>query len=198
MITRLVLIRHGITKWNKQKRYCGHKDIGISCEGKIQAKRLHNHLKAVGFDKIYASDSKRAIQTAKMIFKDAKINKIRELKEINFGVLEGLQYKEIIKKYNGIYKKWLKNPYKYRIPKAESMNAFKKRVCLAIKKITRINEGKAIAIVCHGGTIAIFISSILKNKNFWRHVPSAASTTTVEYKKGKPKIIQFNKTKHLS
>jgi broad specificity phosphatase PhoE len=192
MKTRLILIRHAITKWNKQRRYCGCRNIGISGEGRKQAKQLHGRLKNIKFDSIYVSDRKRAIQTAKIVFKGVEIKKIKQLREINFGVLEGLSYKEIVKKYNGIYKKWLKNPYKYNIPKAEPMNGFQKRVRLAIEKIIQANRGKTIAMVCHGGTIGVFISSILKSEGFWRYVPSAASITVIDYKEGEPKIKLFN------
>jgi len=195
--TRLVLIRHGLTRWNKSGRYCGWKDVALSKEGKAQAKRLRKLLKDARFDKIYSSDRKRALQTARIIFKKAKIVKAPLLKEINFGAIEGLRHKEILKKYPVVYRSWIKDPYKICLPSAESMNAFKKRVELGIKKIVRLNPGKELAIVCHGGVISILISSILKKRDFWKYVPKGASLTVVEYKNGLPKIKKFNETKHL-
>ena len=196
-MTRLVLIRHGVTEWNREKRYCGHKDIGLSSEGKSQVKLLFNRLNTVKFDKIYCSNRKRAMQTARMLFKEEKIIPHRNLQEINFGVLEGLQHEEIMEKYADIYKKWLKNSFKNRIPKAEPMNVFKERVENTLRNIIRSNSGKTIAVVCHGGVIGIFVNSILKNRNFWRCVPSPASITVVEYEKGKPILKKFNDTTHL-
>jgi len=185
MATRLVLIRHGITAWNKQGRYCGCKDIGISREGRLQAKRLAKKLEFDKFDKIYSSDRRRALQTARIIFKQAKIIKVSALKEIDFGVLDGLRHKEIMQKYALVYKKWLADPYKVCIPGQEPMRVFKKRVNKAIKDIVRVNSGKNLAIVCHGGVIAIFVSSILKSRNFWHYVPAPASMTVIEYKQGR-------------
>lgn len=77
------------------------------------------------------------------------------------------------------------------------MSLFKQRVKLGIEKIVRLNKGKELAIVCHGGVIGILVSSILKKKNFWRYVPKGASFTIVEYRRGKPKVKKFNETKHL-
>ncbi len=188
MVTRLVLIRHGITQWNREGRYCGCKDIGLSREGVLQAKRLAKKLEFDKFDKIYSSDKKRALQTARIIFNKAKITKVSGLREINFGALEGLRHKEIMKKYALVYKKWLDDPYQVCIPGQEPISVFKKRVNKAIKNIASVNSGKNLAIVCHGGVIAIFISSILKDKNFWRYVPAATSMTVIEYKNGKPRI----------
>ncbi len=196
-MTRLILIRHGVTRWNKERRYCGHKDIGLSNEGKSQIKLLSNRLNAVRFDKVYCSNRKRAMQTARMLFKQTKIIPDRGLREINFGVLEGLKHEEIMQKYAGTYKKWLKDSFKNNVPKAEPMKAFKKRVENVIWNIIRCNSGKTIAVVCHGGVIGIFVNGILKNRNFWRCVPSPASITMVEYEKENPRLKKFNDTTHL-
>ncbi len=196
-MTRLILIRHGITEWNSQKRYCGYKDIGLSNEGKFQVKLLSGRLNAVRFDKVYCSDRKRAMQTARILFKQTRIIPDQGLQEINFGVFEGLKHEEIMKKYADTYKKWLKDSFKCNIPQAEPMNVFKKRVENTIWNIIRSNPNKTVAVVCHGGVIGIFVKGILKNKNFWRCVPSPASVTMIEHGKGKPRIKKFNDTAHL-
>ncbi len=193
MTTKLVLIRHGITKWNKEGRYCGYKDVGLSSEGKAQVVKLRERLRLENhFDRIYCSDRKRALQTKAILFGRIDFARVKGLREINFGVLEGLKHDEIMEKYPEVYKEWLADPYKGRIPRAETMQVFKKRVGAAIKKIVLSNRGKTIAVVCHGGVIAIFVSSILKSRDFWSYVPSPASTTIVEYKNNKYKINKFN------
>lgn len=206
MATKLILIRHGITQWNKQGRYCGYKDVSLSRHGKEQVIKLRKSLrlgnhglpsdrqnhKNITFDRIYCSDRKRALQTKAILFGSSDFIKLKGLREINFGVFEGLRHDEIMAKYPKVYKEWLSSPYKGRIPHAESMQVFKKRVGGAMKKIHCFNRGKTIAIVCHGGVIGIFISSILKSRNFWGYVPSPASITIVEYKNNKYKIAKFN------
>jgi broad specificity phosphatase PhoE len=77
------------------------------------------------------------------------------------------------------------------------MRVFKKRVRNAIKKILQVNSGKTVAVVCHGGVIGMLVSSILKSKDFWKYVPSAASLTIVEYKDDKFRIKKFNDKRHL-
>lgn len=196
-MTRLILIRHGVTEWNIEKRYCGHNDIGLSNEGKSQVKLLFNRLKAVRFDKVYCSNRKRAMQTARMLFRHEKIIPTSNLREINFGVLEGLKHEEIVKKYAYAYKKWLRDSFKNNIPKAEPMAAFKERVENAIWDIMRSNCGKTIAVISHGGVIGIFVKALSKSRNFWRCVPSPASITVVEHEKGKSRLKKFNDTAHL-
>lgn len=196
-MTRLFLIRHGATEWNRERRYCGHKDIGLSNEGKSQVKLLFNRLSSLRFDKVYCSDRKRAIETARMLFKQARIIQDRGLREIDFGVLEGLKHEEIMERYSAEYRKWLRDSFKNNIPKAEPMNTFKKRVEDGLWNIIRSNPGMTIAVVCHGGVIGIFVNSISRNKNFWRCIPSPASITMIEYKKGNPKLKKFNDIAHL-
>ncbi len=196
-MTRLILIRHGITEWNKEKRYCGHKDVGLSNEGRSQVKLLSVRLNTAIIDKVYCSNRKRAMQTARMLFKRTRIIPRQGLREISFGVLEGLRHEEIMEKRISVYEKWLKDPFTNNIPRAEPMNGFKKRVESALSNIVRLNPGKTIAAVCHGGVIGIFVNGIAKNRNFWRCVPSSASVTIVEYENGKPILRKFNDIAHL-
>ncbi len=197
MTTKLVLIRHGITKWNKQGRYCGYKDINLSSQGRTQAAKLCKSLKKVSFDRIYCSDRKRALQTKAIVFGKAVFTKLKDLREIHFGVFEGLKYGQIMEKYAQIYEKWLKDPYRGKIPRAESMQLFKRRILKVMKEIVQLNRGKTVAVVCHGGVIGMFVSSILKSRNFWNYVPSAASVTITECKDNKFKIKKFNNKTHL-
>jgi len=198
MITRLILIRHGITKWNKDRRYCGYKDVNLSIQGRLQVVKLRKRFRGVDFDEVYCSDRKRALQTRAILFGRSEFSRLKGLREINFGVFEGLKHEEIMEKFPAVYKKWLADPYKARIPQAEHLRVFKKRVWQAIKKILQTNSGKTVAVVCHGGVIGILVSSILKNEDFWKYVPSAASLTIVEYKDDKFKIKKFNDKRHLN
>ena len=119
------------------------------------------------------------------------------MREMHFGILEGLTHDEILKKYPEVYSRWLKNPYSVTIPGGESMPGFKKRIIKALKKIIAGYKDKTVAVVCHGGAISVFITHILKTKDFWRNIPGSASLSIIEYKKKKPKIQLLNDTSHL-
>lgn len=198
MPTKLFLIRHGSTDWNKQRRYCGFVDIGINNNGRAQARRLKKRLKDQGVDKVYCSDRKRAVQTAGIIFRGQEIKEVKALREMHFGIFEGLTYREILKKYPDIYKKWIDNPFDTIIPKGESLNIFRKRVIKAFRDIIAKYLNQEIAIVCHGGTISVFINHIIKSRDFWKYIPDSASLSVLEAKNGKFKVKFFNDTRHLS
>jgi len=198
MATRLILVRHGETLWNTQKRYCGSTDIGLSAKGKKQARRLKEKLSGINVHKIYTSGKKRAIQTAKIIFQGAKINNMPDLNEMHFGIFEGLTYREIMKRYPKIYNAWLEKPLCVTIPKSESLSSFRKRVTRALKRIISVNKNKTIAVVCHGGPISVFVTVILKTNDFWKHIPHSASISIVEYRNGSLKIKALNDITHLN
>ncbi len=130
--------------------------------------------------------------------KKREIKKISNLRELNFGVFEGLTYKEIMQRHAEIYRKWLDDPFRTRIPGGEDLNARRKRVVKAFKKIISYNSGKTIAVISHGGVISIFINAILKSKEFWKFIPKLGSISIVEAKNGKLKVSLFNDTKHLN
>lgn len=197
MATKLILIRHGSTNWNVKQRYCGFVDISLNSKGKIQARRLRRRLENEAVHKVYSSDSKRAIQTAGIIFKGHDIEKIQDLREMHFGIFEGLTYRQIMKKFPGIYKKWIKNPFETVIPSGESLAILKKRVVRTFKKIILRHSNQTVAIVCHGGAISVFINHILKSKDFWAHIPQSASLTVLELRNNKFKINLLNDISHL-
>lgn len=199
MATKLYIIRHGSTEWNLKKRYCGFLDIALNNKGKTQAKRLQRRLKDETVDKVYSSDRRRAIQTAGIVFKGYDIEKVADLREMHFGIFEGLTYQEIMRKFPKTYKKWIANPFETIIPGGESLNILKKRVVIAFRKIISRHPNQTVAIVCHGGAISAFINHILKSKNFWKYIPHSASLTVLESSRNKKiKISLLNDTAHLS
>jgi len=197
MPTKLILIRHGETDFNRKKRYSGFKDVSLNLKGKRQVGKLHKRLKKEVVHKVYASDRSRAIQSARIVFKDRSIESLAGLREIHFGIFEGLTYKEIIKKYPVVYKKWLKDPFRVKIPGGESLVDFRKRVVGELKNIIAKNKNKTVAVVCHGGPISIFVNHILRSKDFWKYIPKSASLSIIEHKNGKSKIRSLNDIEHL-
>lgn len=197
MATRLLLIRHGQTAWNLEKRYCGFIDIDLNSKGINQAKCLSKRLTGEKIHKVYCSDRKRALQTAEIVLKARNPEKIPDLREIHFGVFEGLTYEEIMEKYSEIYMKWIKNPFSVVIPKGEDLHDFKARVITAFKDIIALNQDKTVAVFSHGGVISMFVNDILKTNDFWNQIPDSTSLTVVEYENGQAKITAFNDTSHL-
>lgn len=197
MATKLILIRHGQTDWNNKKRYCGFSDAGINYSGRKQMVRLKRKIVRIKIQRRYSSDLKRAVQSAEIIFKKNRVNKLAALREIRFGAFEGLSHRQLLRKYRVIYTKWLDSPYKTPIPNGENLKHFKNRVIRAISEIISKDKNKTIAIICHGGVISVFLNYILKSRGFWNWIPYSGSVTVIEFKNKIAVLKVFNDISHL-
>lgn len=180
MSVKLILIRHGQTSWNARKIYCGAKDIGLNANGKRQAALLNKQF-TVRVHEVYSSDKKRAVQTARIIFNKRKIKQLPGLREMNFGIFEGLNHRQILRKYPEIYSQWLKDPFSVIIPKGEGLYDFRDRVVKAMKKISKLHPKQTVAVVCHGGVIGIFLTYLRNKNNFWKLIPKSGTSTIIKY-----------------
>lgn len=189
---KFILIRHGSTRWNEEKKYCGITDTPLSKKGLAQARKLKKFFKDRSVDIVYSSDRKRAIQTARIIFGRRDLVVLPGLKEIHFGDFEGKTHKEILQENPVTYRKWLKDPFTVKIPGGESMRAFKKRVLETLKQISLKRSGSTVAIVCHGGVIGQLICHIKKSGRLWKNIPRSASMTIIKHGRRGFKIIKFN------
>ncbi|MBU1852990.1 MAG: histidine phosphatase family protein [Candidatus Omnitrophica bacterium] len=198
MPTRIVLIRHGETDYSLEKRYCGFKDVGLNNKGREQARGLYRRLRNMRVDRVYSSDSMRALHFAEIAFEGLHIETAPELREMNFGVFEGLTHEEIMGRYPEIYARWLSDPFCASIPEGDTLGDLEKRVRDALAKIISINKDKIAAVVTHAGPIKIIVGNILKTKDIWTIKPDLGSITTVEFKDNKGEIRLFNDTGHLN
>jgi 2,3-bisphosphoglycerate-dependent phosphoglycerate mutase len=106
IMTRLVLIRHGQSVWNKANLFTGWKDVDLSEQGVVEAVRAAQRLKAAGydFDVCYTSVLTRAIKTLHIVLEGLDrlwlpVHKNWRLNERHYGALQGLNKTETAKKY---------------------------------------------------------------------------------------------------
>lgn len=198
MPTKVIFIRHGHTTWNTKGRYCGLSDIELNTKGKRQARQLYRIMRKQMIDDVYSSDSRRALNFAEIVFKGSHIKRVTELREMDFGIFEGLTYDEIMTKYAKVYKRWLENPFAVVIPDGESLKHLKDRTNRALSKIVSRNKNKVIAIVTHAGPIKMVLSSILKTKDIWKLKPDLGSLNIVEFRNNRARIMLLNDTSYLN
>ena len=85
---RLYLVRHGQTEFNVRKLWTGQMDIPLTEEGRQQAAAIRPKLEKIPFDRVYASDLSRAMETQRIILPWAEPVVTPVLREINVGTLE--------------------------------------------------------------------------------------------------------------
>jgi alpha-ribazole phosphatase len=201
MTTTLILIRHGETPYNRDRRYQGHRDTLLTRKGKRQTKEITIRLKNEPLDAIYSSDLKRTRYTAKVVnrYHFLKINILPELREIDFGDWEGKTHDEIQREWKGLLAKWEKGPSKIKIPRGESIKDLAERVRSTIEKIIGNHPDQRIAIVTHGGPIRIILMDALGLglDDWWKTITSNGGISIIEYQSNKGKVLLQNDTSHL-
>lgn len=167
---KFLLIRHGETDGNQSKRYIGKTDEGLASEGKttvLNTKRIVDEWLAsnkITVTTVYSSPMKRAKQTAEMIFPDAELIEINDLREIDFGDFEYKNYDDL--KDDPRYQAYIDSNGEMRFPNGESKKEFQQRSCEAYEKIIKDNpDEKLIVIVAHGGTIMAIMDRFTTTNN---------------------------------
>lgn len=152
-------LRHGETDWNLEKRLQGHTDIPLNANGRRQAAAVVDVLRRQPIDRIVTSNLARAHETAMIINKVLRKPIIvdEDLKERNFGVMEGRTQEEV-RDFRQIMKMddlpLEENGYPCA-PQAETYADFKTRVTLAINRCLHDYAGENLLFVSHGGVYRV-------------------------------------------
>ncbi len=200
-MTKLYLIRHGQTDYSRDKKYCGSRDVPLNAEGMLQAEKLARRFSHVAVDAVYASDLRRAIQTAGICFKESRVIVWPSFREMDFGVLEGLGYEDAMKNFPAIYDAWIHTPLDVTLPQGESFGHFCERVDDGMKLLLAENKGKSIALITHGGPIRVILCHALGRgvKDFWSIKQDNAALNMIEYHEGRAaEVVSINDTEHLT
>ena len=163
--SRIILVRHGETDWNKEGRFQGQIDIPLNETGKNQAQKASNFLKSIDFNKAYSSSMSRPLETAKIILgkkSNLSILKIDELSEISHGLWEGKLEKEIKTTWPEMLNKWHQEPENVIMPEGESIEDVSKRSLNAWQNICKNqNKNDITLVVAHDAVNKTLICNIL-------------------------------------
>jgi alpha-ribazole phosphatase len=152
--TRLLLVRHGKTH-NPENRCYGWRDIPLSGEGRAAVADTANNWRDVHIDAVIASDFSRTVESA-VPFAEARgltVEAFPELREINFGDIEGLVFAEVERQFPETAAHWISNPETVRFPGGECFDDVCGRVNRWLDGWLSENQGKTALAVVHSGTI---------------------------------------------
>ena len=153
MPQKIIIVRHGETNYNIERRLQGWMDIPLNKEGLKQADKVAERLKEVLVTSIYTSDLKRANSTAKKISKKLGIKPSmrHELREDNLGVLEGWKWEvevDVVKE-----RLWKERDDTVISGDLHWRGHGGERVKKFLDEIEEKHPKGSIIIVSHGGTI---------------------------------------------
>jgi len=141
----LWLVRHGETVWNANGRLAGWSDVSLTPKGEQQAKSVRPLLKRHHFDSIWSSDLVRAVETARLAYGEPVQE--TQLREINFGDLEGCTWESI----DEAHRETLLKFDGFAAPGGESLEIFGERIR---GFVDRLGTGRHL-IFTHGGVIRL-------------------------------------------
>lgn len=153
---KVYLFRHGETEYTPEFRYLGVTDLPLSEAGrrKLQAVTwLNPHL-------VYTSPMLRTRQTADILFPHVEQCPVNGLEEMNFGVFEGRNYKEM--EHDAEYREWVDSGCEDRCPGGETREEFTERVSRAFAPLVDRaleEDQEELTLVAHGGTLMSILYS---------------------------------------
>ncbi|WP_055109089.1 histidine phosphatase family protein [Paenibacillus ihumii] len=171
----LWLVRHGRTRWNRERRYQGHSDPALldgEASGLDEPKR---ELEGVSFTSVYCSDLLRCRQTLARVRPDLLGEAVYDprLREMNFGQWEGQTYEML--KEDPHYRAWIDDPMSWTPPEGEAWAQFHQRVShvyeewlgLAERCCLAGSREQRILAVTHGGVISLVSMLQHSGAGFW-------------------------------
>lgn len=166
---KALLIRHGATEGNLEKRYIGRTDEALCPEGVLQAQALRDGGRLPRIDELFISPLTRCRETVAILFPSMQGEIRADLRECDFGVFEGKNAEEL--RGDAAYAAWLDTDCVEAPPGGEGRHAFQARCTRAFERaLGECGPDDTAAFVAHGGTImAILAAYALPRQAFYAY-----------------------------
>ncbi|WP_161977093.1 alpha-ribazole phosphatase [Dictyobacter kobayashii] len=188
-VSRLWLVRHGETDWNREGRLCGHQDVSLSSTGEMQARWVGAQLNSRPIVAVYASDLQRTVKTAELLAQQHSlpltIQTQSAWRELSFGEWEGLTYAEIAARYPDQLDFFTK-PLHSSPPGGETLAELLQRVQPAFAQLVRdartLPAGELV-LVSHSGVLRVLVCSLLgiPFERYWQLSFAYGSISAIDF-----------------
>jgi len=200
-MTKIYLVRHGQTEWNKKLIFRGRIDIPLDEDGHREAEAIAEALKDKNIEAIYTSPLIRSIETAQptaSLF-HLDIVPVEGFIDINYGDWEGLTFNEVKERYKDHYAQWEKRPDLVRFPHGETLDEVRERSFSAFKDIVKENPGQSTLIIPHRVINKVLLCALLglSNSHFWEVKQDTGCVNLIEYSNDRFVLSMMNGTCHL-
>lgn len=200
---RLVIVRHGVTDWNREGRFQGHLDPPLGEAGRHEARLVAERIAAddeLRPSRIVSSSLTRAMQTAAAISDatGAAIESDRRLMEIGQGEWEGRTHAELEVTDAERYRAWRDAAGIRQPPGGEPIATATERVTALLDELATGEPG-TVCIVSHGGTLRILARLVfeLGDDRSWALDVDNASVSVASVSEGRWRLDRWNDTGHL-
>lgn len=206
---RIFLVRHGETDWNKEGRFQGQRDTGLSEKGQAQAYKVASYLAAHAFEGVVSSPLSRALDTALKIGSVCclsgneieGVEVVDEFTEINHGDWEGLLANEVRERWGDLLEQWHAEPEAVKMPGegGESLEDVRRRAVEGVERIAARYSGDVV-VASHDAVIKVLLCHFLgiPLANFWRFQVANCSLSIIELNEGKaPRVSLMGDAHYL-
>ena len=206
LATNVLLIRHGQSRGNAERRFGGHTATPLSARGRNQAQATARTLKSESVTAIYSSDLARAMETAEPLAKLTRlpINGTNAFRERSVGVMEGLTFEDAAQQHPEQYAALLRRDFEYVLSGGESYRQLLDRASDKLDEIIEDNRGGKIAVFSHTGTICILTLHLMgaldapELKPVWISSANCGITRFELRNDGFVRVLAINDTHHLN
>jgi alpha-ribazole phosphatase len=200
-LARLLLVRHGETEANSSERFWGKTDVRLGPVGLRQAEKLRDRLASEKIDFVYSSQMKRALVTAQTIadLHHVEVISCQELREIDFGKIEGLKFNEVDTQFPEVTRLWLQRSPHLAYPGGESLVDLDARIAGFRTRLVKHTEKEVVLIVAHSGVLRTLICQVLdlEMRNRWNIRLDLASLSIIDTYPETAILSLLNDTSHL-
>lgn len=201
-MTRLFIVRHGQTAWNKEKVFRGRVDIPLNEQGVKEAEAVGKALKNENITLVYSSPLSRAVQTAEPTAKmrGLAIIRLEGITDMNFGVWEGRRLEDVEKEDSERYRMWVEQPHELAIPKGETLAEVQNRALNTVKEIVNKHPSESIMLVSHRVVCKLLVLGLMElgPDKFWNIQQDTACINLFAVKDGRTIMFKTNDTCHLA
>lgn len=151
MSTKIFIIRHGETAWNRGQIFRGTYDIPLNENGKQQARLAAQSLKNIKIHAAYTSPLSRAKESAEIVTDSHAISPVvhNGFIDMNYGEWTGKEDSEVAKLWPDDHAAWTANPHTVRPPGGTTLNEILNNSFTAMEKLAKKHDGETIAIFSH-------------------------------------------------
>ncbi len=201
MTMQLVLIRHGETQWNRERRSQGQTDTVLTELGCKQGELVAQSLRDEEVVAVYTSPLTRARDVAERIARlhDLDVIERKELMELHHGDLEGMTGDDMREKHGPFLEEWLKAPAKLKLPNGESLEELQQRTWRFVEEVRAAHRVGTVVAVSHNLALRTILCKALgMDLNYLRRMrQDPACKNVLEFRDDHIQVVMTNCTCHL-
>lgn len=200
-MTRIVLVRHGRTEWNKDQIFRGTADIPLDDQGRKEAACARDWLADETFHAAYSSPLGRAVETARIILEPhgLAVRKHEGLTDLNYGAWQGKTKEEVKRVYPELYRQWREAPHTVLFPEGEGLDAVRTRSLAMVQEVVAEHPAATVLLAAHRVVNKVLIAALLglDDSHFWEIGQDTAALNEFVYENGRWICRLVNDTCHL-